>query len=75
MVPAKTAPTGENSYSRDNTYGGYSNVIAVREDFTLAIPTALKPEVAAPILCAGVTTYSPMKHWGVKNGDSVGFAG
>ena len=75
MVPAKMAPDGQNSYGRDNTLGGYSSVIVVREDFVLKIPAALKPEVAAPILCAGVTTYSPMKHWGVKAGESVGIIG
>jgi uncharacterized zinc-type alcohol dehydrogenase-like protein len=47
----------------------------VKEDFVLKIPASLKPEVAAPILCAGVTTYSPMKHWGVKAGDKVGVIG
>jgi uncharacterized zinc-type alcohol dehydrogenase-like protein len=41
----------------------------------LKIPARLKPEVAAPILCAGVTTYSPMRHWGVKAGDKVGIIG
>jgi alcohol dehydrogenase (NADP+) len=75
MVPAAMAPDGQNSYGRDNTYGGYSDVIVVKEDFVLKIPAALKPEVAAPILCAGVTTYSPLKHWGVKSGDRVGIVG
>ena len=41
----------------------------------LKIPAALDPAVAAPILCAGVTTYSPLKHWGVKAGDKVGIIG
>jgi uncharacterized zinc-type alcohol dehydrogenase-like protein len=75
MVPSKQAPTGENMYGRDNTYGGYSNVLVVNEDFALKIPARLQPQVAAPILCAGVTTYSPMKHWGVKAGDRVGIIG
>lgn len=75
MVPAAKAPGGGNMYGRDNTFGGYSNVLVVKEDFALKIPSALKPEVAAPILCAGVTTYSPMKHWGVKAGDKVGIIG
>jgi len=75
MIPAKKAPDGKNHYGRDNTYGGYSNVVVVNEDFALKIPAALKPDVAAPILCAGVTTYSPMKHWGVKAGDKVGIIG
>jgi uncharacterized zinc-type alcohol dehydrogenase-like protein len=75
MVPAKQAPEGENIYGRDNTFGGYSDVVVVNEDFVLKIPAGLQPEVAAPILCAGVTTYSPMKHWGVKAGDKVGVLG
>lgn len=75
MVPAKMAPDGRNMYERDNTFGGYSDTLVVNEDFALKIPAKLKPEVAAPILCAGVTTYSPMKHWGVKAGDKVGVIG
>jgi len=75
MIPASKAPGGKNTYARDNTFGGYSNVLVVQEDFALKIPANLRPEVAAPILCAGVTTYSPMKHWGVKQGDRVGIIG
>lgn len=75
MVSAAKAPGGGNMYGRDNTFGGYSDVIVVKEDFALKIPPALRPEVAAPILCAGATTYSPMKHWGVKAGDKVGIIG
>ena len=75
MVPAKLAPTGSNMYGRDNTFGGYSDTLVVNQKFALRIPAKLKPEVAAPILCAGVTTYSPMKHFGVKAGDKVGIIG
>ena len=75
MMPAEMAETGTNMYDRDNTYGGYSSSIVVAEDFVLKIPAKLKPEVAAPILCAGVTTYSPLKHWGVKAGSKVGIIG
>lgn len=75
MVPSKKSPDGANHYERDNTYGGYSNVLVVPEDFALKIPAGLKPEAAAPLLCAGVTTYSPMKHWGVKAGSRVGIVG
>jgi alcohol dehydrogenase (NADP+) len=74
MLP-KAKAQGKNMYRRDNTFGGYSNWIVVKEDFVLRIPTQLKPEAAAPILCAGVTTYSPLKHWGVKAGDAVGVLG
>ena len=75
MVPAAMAPDGVNTYGRDNTFGGYSNVLVVREDFALKIPAKLRPEVAAPILCAGVTTYSPLKHWNVQRGQRVGIIG
>ena len=73
MVPR--AKAGQNMYGRDNTYGGYSNTKVVSEDFVLKIPAALDPRQAAPILCAGVTTYSPLKHWGVGPGHKVGIIG
>lgn len=75
MVPAAKAPGGGNMYGVDNTFGGYSNVLVVKEDFVLAIPDGLDPAVAAPILCAGVTTFSPLQKWGVKSGDHVGIVG
>ena len=75
MIPAAKAPGEVNSYGRDNTYGGYSNNLVVKESFLLRIPAALRPEIAAPILCAGVTTYSPLKHWGVEEGQKVGIVG
>ncbi|WP_294393939.1 NAD(P)-dependent alcohol dehydrogenase [uncultured Sphingomonas sp.] len=75
MTPKAKAKTGENQYGCDNTYGGYSNTIVVREDFVLKVPETLPIEAAAPILCAGVTTYSPLKHWGVKPGHKVGIVG
>ncbi len=75
MVPAAKAPEGGNVYGRDNTFGGYSDVLVVKADFALKIPPALKPEVAAPILCAGATTYSPLRRFGVKPGDKVGIVG
>lgn len=62
--------------SKENlTYGGYSNKIVVREDFVLRIPKNLAPEIAGPILCAGVTTYSPLKYWKVGPGTKVGVVG
>jgi uncharacterized zinc-type alcohol dehydrogenase-like protein len=75
MIPAAKAPGEVNTYGRDNTYGGYSNNLVVKEDFLLKIPPSLRPEVAAPILCAGATTYSPLKHWGVEDGQKVGVVG
>lgn len=58
-----------------NTYGGYSTSIVVKESFLLHIPDALDIKAAAPILCAGVTTYTPLKHWNIKEGDKVGVVG
>lgn len=58
-----------------NTYGGYSDKIVVKESFVLRIPEKLDIKAAAPILCAGVTTYSPLKHWQVKAGSKVAVAG
>jgi len=75
MVAKAMTPDGGNMHGKDNTFGGYSNVLMVREDFVLKIPDGLRPELAAPILCAGVTSYSPMKHWGVMAGSVVGVIG
>lgn len=58
-----------------NTFGGYSTNITVKESFVLRIPAGLDISAAAPILCAGITTYSPLKHWKVKAGDKVGIVG
>jgi uncharacterized zinc-type alcohol dehydrogenase-like protein len=57
------------------TRGGYSKAIVVTQDFVLRIPAALKPEQAAPLLCAGITTYSPLRHWKVGPGQKVGVVG
>lgn len=57
------------------TYGGYSSSIVVPDAFVLTIPTTLDPIAVAPILCAGVTTYSPLKHWQVRPGQAVGIIG
>ena len=58
-----------------NTFGGYSTNVVVKESFVLRIPAALDIKAAAPILCAGVTTYSPMKHWKVGPGQRVAVVG
>ncbi len=58
-----------------NTFGGYSTSLVVKESFVLSIPDALDIKAAAPILCAGVTTYSPLRHWNTKPGDKVGIVG
>ena len=57
------------------TYGGYSDQIVVHEDFVLRIPPKLPLAGAAPLLCAGITTYSPIKEFKVKPGDRVGVIG
>jgi uncharacterized zinc-type alcohol dehydrogenase-like protein len=57
------------------TYGGYSDSIVVNERFVLRIPENLSPAGAAPLLCAGITTYSPMRRWGVTKGKKVGVVG
>jgi uncharacterized zinc-type alcohol dehydrogenase-like protein len=57
------------------TYGGYSDSIVVDECFVLRVPTNLNLAGAAPLLCAGITTYSPMRHWGVTKGKKVGVVG
>ena len=57
------------------TYGGYSDSIVVDERFVLRVPTNLDLAGAAPLLCAGITTYSPMRRWGVTKGKKVGVVG
>lgn len=57
------------------TYGGYSESIVVDERFVLRVPTNLSLAGTAPLLCAGITTYSPMQHWGVTEGKKVGVVG
>jgi uncharacterized zinc-type alcohol dehydrogenase-like protein len=58
-----------------NTYGGYSDKIVVREEFVVRVPDGLDPAAAAPLLCAGITTYSPLRHWKAGPGDRVGVVG
>jgi uncharacterized zinc-type alcohol dehydrogenase-like protein len=57
------------------TYGGYSDSVVVDERFVLRVPSGLDLAGAAPLLCAGITTYSPMRHWGVGKGKKVGVVG
>src|SRR5215469_8205943 len=57
------------------TYGGYSESVVVDEHFVLRVPSNLNLAGAAPLLCAGITTYSPMRHWGVTKGKEVGVVG
>jgi len=57
------------------TYGGYSQAIVVDEAFVLSVPDSLDPAGAAPLLCAGITTYSPLRHWNAGKGKKVGIVG
>jgi alcohol dehydrogenase (NADP+) len=57
------------------TYGGYSDSVVVDQRFVLKVPSNLDPAGAAPLLCAGITTYSPLHHWGVTTGKKVGIVG
>lgn len=57
------------------TYGGYSDSVVVDERFVLRVPSNLDLAGVAPLLCAGITTYSPMRHWGVTKGKKVGVVG
>jgi len=66
-----------NSKSKDGTVtqGGYSNNIVVDEAFVLRVPDNLDFKAVAPLLCAGITTYSPLRHWNVSTGQKVGVVG
>ncbi|WP_247040770.1 NAD(P)-dependent alcohol dehydrogenase [Arthrobacter rhizosphaerae] len=57
------------------TQGGYSSHVVVTEDFVVTIPEGLELDVAAPLLCAGITTYSPLRHWGAGPGKKVAVVG
>ena len=57
------------------TYGGYATRLTVSEDFVVRIPDSIPLAQAAPLLCAGITTYSPLRHFGVKAGDAVAVVG
>src|SRR5690348_342532 len=57
------------------TYGGYSESVVVDQDFVLRVPSGLDLAGTAPLLCAGITTYSPLRHWKVGKGKKVGVVG
>ena len=57
------------------TQGGYSEAVVVNEDFVLRVPESLDIEKVVPLLCAGITTYSPLHHWGVTEGTKVAIVG
>jgi uncharacterized zinc-type alcohol dehydrogenase-like protein len=66
-----------NSYDKQGklTFGGYADHIVADEEFVLKVPAGLDPAGAAPLLCAGITTYSPLRHWGAGPGKKVGVIG
>ena len=66
---------GRDRHDGSLTFGGYSEAIVVSDRFVLQIPEKLDPASAAPLLCAGITTYSPLKHVGVGKGHQVGVIG
>lgn len=66
---------GKDKYLGGHTFGGYSETIVVDKDFVLRVPENIDPKAAAPLLCAGITTWSPLRHWNIKKGDKVGVIG
>ena len=62
-------------YDGEPTYGGYSQAIVVKDRFVVAIPDAIGLDVAAPLLCAGITTFSPLRHWKAGPGTRVAIVG
>jgi len=75
---ARTPVYTYNSRERDGktpTQGGYSDSLVVDQDFVLKVPANLDPARAAPLLCAGITTFSPLRHWKVGPGQRVGIVG
>ncbi len=60
---------------KTRTYGGYSNLIVTHEDFVMTVPPSLDLAAVAPLLCAGITTYSPLKYWKVGKGHKVAVLG
>jgi uncharacterized zinc-type alcohol dehydrogenase-like protein len=75
VAPATFTYNSPDAHLGGVTYGGYSDSIVVDEAFALRIPKSLDPAGAAPLLCAGITTYSPLKRWNVGKGQKVGVVG
>lgn len=66
---------GKDKHLGGHTFGGYSTSIVVDKNFVLTIPDTIDEKGAAPLLCAGITTWSPLRAWNVKKGDKVGVIG
>ena len=73
--PTFTYNSDEKYFPGHKTYGGYSTQIVVDKDFVLHISEKLDPAKTAPLLCAGITTYSPLRHWSVGKESKVGIVG
>ena len=73
--PATFTYNSEDKHLGGMTYGGYSKTVVVDEAFVLRPPANLDPAATAPLLCAGITTYSPLRHWNVQKGQKVGIVG
>ncbi len=74
-LPGNTPTYGGTDRDGTITQGGYSTDVVVNEDFVVRIPEGIGLDVAAPLLCAGVTTYSPLRHWGAGPGKQVAIVG
>ena len=72
---AWSAPTAPSARTARPTNGGYSGAIVVDENYVLRVPDALPLDAAAPLLCAGITTYSPLRHWNAGPGTRVAVVG
>jgi uncharacterized zinc-type alcohol dehydrogenase-like protein len=66
---------GHDKHLGGHTFGGYSEKVVVKQDFVLKVPSNLDLAASAPLLCAGITTWSPLKHWNVKQGSKVAVVG
>ena len=75
FAPATFTYNGPDKHLGGVTFGGYADSIVVDERFVLRLPKGLDPASAAPLVCAGITTWSPLRHWGVKKGMTVGVVG
>ena len=74
-IPGNTQTYGSVDADGTITQGGYSSDVVVREDFVVRIPDGIELDAAAPLLCAGITTYSPLRHWGAGPGKHVAVVG
>ena len=72
---ATSTYNGHDRVTNEITYGGYSKRLVLREEFALRVPDGLDLSRTAPLLCAGITTYSPLRTWNVGPGSRVGVVG